>query len=99
MKKETLLNELRNNTCIILKPSPVAGIGVFALTDIKKEQRNIFSNDQSEWIKVTKEEVLQLPAHSKALIENFCLYDDENYFIPEYGFKIVDLVIYLNHAD
>ncbi len=99
MKKERLLNELHNNTVVILKPSAVAGIGVFALVDIKKGQRNIFSNDKSEWIKLSKTEIDQLPLHSKALIENFCLYDEEYYFVPEYGFKMMDLVVYLNHSD
>jgi SET domain-containing protein len=32
-------------------------------------------------------------------VENFCLFDEENYFVPEYGFKMMDLVVYLNHAD
>jgi SET domain-containing protein len=27
------------------------------------------------------------------------LFDEKSYFIPEYGFKMVDLVIYLNHSD
>ncbi|MEO7522782.1 MAG: SET domain-containing protein [Ferruginibacter sp.] len=99
MKKEQLLSELHNNTFVVLKTSAVAGIGVFALIDIKKGQRNIFSNDKSEWIKISKEEVSQLPTHSKTLIENFCLYDEEHYFVPEYGFKMMDLVVYLNHSD
>jgi len=99
MTKEALLNELRNNTFVMLRPSPVQGIGVFAATDIKKGQRNIFSNDKSEWIKITKEEIASLPQHSKAIVENFCLYDEDNYYVPEYGFKMVDLVIYLNHSD
>lgn len=99
MKKEQLLQELRNNTFVTIRTSPVAGIGVFALVDIKKGQRNIFSNDKSEWISLSREEVAQLPEHSRALIENFCLFDDENYFVPEYGFKMMDLVVYLNHSD
>ena len=31
------------------------------------------------------------------LIETYCLFDEQNYFVPEYGFKMPDLVIYLNH--
>lgn len=99
MKKQQLLEQLQHHTKVILRPSAIDGIGVFALTDIKQGERNLFSNDKSEWIKLTKEEVNQLPAHSKALIENFCLYDSDHYFVPEYGFKMADLVIYLNHAD
>jgi SET domain-containing protein len=43
--------------------------------------------------------VYTLPSHSRDLIENFCLYDDDNYYVPEYGFKMVDLTIFLNHSD
>lgn len=99
MTREALMNELRHNTYVMLRPSPVEGIGVFAVADIKKGQRNIFSNDKSEWIKIPKAEIDSLPQHSKAIVENFCLYDEEHYYVPEYGFKMVDLVIYLNHSD
>jgi len=99
MNKAELMNELLHNTLVMLKPSPVQGIGVFAITDIGKGQRAIFSNDKSEWIKISKTEIGSLPQHSKAVVENFCLYDEENYFVPEYGFKMVDLVIFLNHDD
>lgn len=98
-KKEKLLLELRSQTFVTLKPSAVAGIGVFALVDIPKGQRGIFSSDTSEWIEVSKAEVVQLPDHSRKLVENFCLYDADHYYIPEYGFKMADLVVYLNHAD
>ena len=99
MDKASLLNELANNTFVMLKPSPVQGIGVFAVRDIPLGQRQLFSNDSSEWIKIPKEEVNQLPEHSKFLVENHCLYDEDCYYVPEYGFKMIDPVIYLNHAD
>ncbi len=98
-KKDRLLQELTYNTFVRLQPSRVEGIGVFAITDIKKGQQNIFSNDKSEWIKVSHAEVSLLPAHTKDLVENFCLFDNEHYYVPEYGFKIADLVIFLNHSD
>jgi SET domain-containing protein len=99
MKKQRLLNALKNNTLVMIRPSPVEGIGVFALIDIKKGQRKIFSDDKSEWIKIPKTEIAALPPHSRALVENYCLYDNDHYFVPEYGFKMIDLVIFLNHSD
>lgn len=102
MKLQKLLAELQHNTYATLLPSKVHGIGVFAIRDIPKGCRAMFSspNDkEDEYIKVPKEQINKLPAHAIALIENFCLYDEENYFIPEKGFKKVDLVIYLNHSD
>jgi SET domain-containing protein len=99
MDKHTLLKELRDNLFIMLKPSRIAGIGVFAIADIKKGQRNIFSNDKSEWLKISREEIATLPQHSQKVVENYCLYDDENYYVPENAFKVVDLVMFLNHSD
>jgi SET domain-containing protein len=99
MNKEALLNELANTTYVMIKPSPLHGIGVFAIRDIPKGTSNIFSKGVGDWIKVSKEEVDALPQHSKDLIENHCLFDEDFYFIPDYGFKLVDLVIYLNHSE
>ena len=99
MNKAQLLAELSQHTFVALKPSPIEGIGVFAIADIKEGQSGLFSKDKSEWIAVTKAEVEALPPHSRFLVENHCLYDDAHYFIPEYGFKMIDLVVYLNHSD
>ena len=97
--QQKLLHLLAHHTFIMLKPSPIQGIGVFAIRDIQKGQRKIFSEDQSEWIKIPKSEIEKLPASIRFLVENHCLYDDENYFVPEYGFKMIDPVIYINHSD
>ena len=99
MNKAALLKQLASATYVMIKASAVHGIGVFAIRDIPKGTQDIFSEGIGEWIQVSKEEVEVLPSHSRALIENHCLFDDKNYFIPDYGFKLVDLVIYLNHSD
>jgi len=99
MTKEQLLSELRNDTYVIIKPSPLHGIGVFALRTIPKGQRGLFSKNIGEWIPISKKEVSELPQYSIDLVENYCLYDEENYFIPDYGFKVIDLVNFLNHSD
>jgi SET domain-containing protein len=101
MTKEELLNELAGNTWVMIKPSPIEGIGVFALQDIPKGCRSMFSktNAHEQWITITRTEVEKLPEHAKLLIENYCLYDKTNYFVPDYGFKKMDLVNFLNHSD
>ena len=98
-KKEALLQQLRAHTYVMIKPSPLHGIGVFAIRPIPKGTKNIFSEGMGDWIQVSKQEVASLPISSKDLIENHCLFDEDHYFIPEYGFKLLDLVIYLNHSD
>jgi len=99
MNKEALLKQLAESTYVMIKASPVHGIGVFAIRDIPRGTQDIFSQGVGEWIEVSKEEVEALPKHSRDLVENHCLFDEKSYFIPDYGFKLVDLVIYLNHSN
>ena len=101
MTKEELLRELSGNTWVMLKPSPIEGIGVFALQDIPKGCRNMFGKPDAagEWITVTKREIEELPAHAQFLVGNYCLYDEDNYFIPAHGFKKMDISLFLNHSD
>jgi len=102
MTKEELVNELQSNTWVMIKPSPIQGIGVFALQDIPKGCRSMFSKarkSHEEYICITKADVEKLPAHSRTLVETYCLYDEDNYFVPDCGFKKMDLVYFLNHAD
>ena len=98
MTKDELLKELAHTTYVALKPSPVHGIGVFAIADIPKGCKEIFSSNIGEWIKISIAEVEKLPQHSRSLIETYCLFDEEHYFVPDYGFKLMDLVNYLNHS-
>ncbi len=101
MNKKELLKELSANSYIMLRPSPIEGVGVFAICDIPKGCRDMFSKPDAadKWISVSKEEVNALPPHSKFLVENYCLYDDANYFVPDHGFKKMDLALFLNHSD
>ncbi len=99
MTKLELLNELHHSTYAMIQPSPIHGIGVFAIRDIPKGTKNIFTKESGEWIKVHRAEVDALPEHSKNLVETHCLFDDDYYYLPDYGFKKLDIVIFLNHAE
>lgn len=98
MTAQEILEELRNQTYATLKPSPIHGIGVFAVRDIPKGCRQIFSKGHGNWIKLPIAEVERLPDHSRNLVETYCVFDEENYFIPDYGFKVMDMINYLNHS-
>ncbi len=105
MPLDRLLRELRDDTYIALRPSAVAGIGVFALRDIPLGCRTIFSpphagdDGDDGYVAVPRAEIDALPAHSRHLVETYCLFDDERYFVPRDGFKKMDLVSFLNHSE
>jgi len=99
--KEILLQELSQHTYVMLRPSNIAGIGVFAMRPIPKGCRDMFSqpNPQDLWITLTKLEVEQLPGHARELVENYCLFDAHQYYVPQQGFKSLDVSLFLNHSD
>ena len=99
--KEKLLHELVNNTYVMLKPSKVGGVGVFAIRDIPKGCRSIFSNPDvnEKWISISKQEVSALPGFAQDMVNNYCLFDAQVFFVPEAGFKKLDLCYYINHSD
>jgi SET domain-containing protein len=99
MNKTELLAELSNNTWVMIKPSALHGIGVFAIRDIPKGCRDIFAKEMGEWINVPRTEIDALPQHAKDLVENFCLFDETTYYLPAQGFKAIDLSLFLNHSD
>jgi SET domain-containing protein len=98
MTKEELLKELAEETFITLRSSTVHGIGVFALRDIPKGCKTIFSRNVGNWIKVPIRDIENLPEASRNLVETYCLYDETDYYLPDYGFKVMDMVNYLNHS-
>jgi hypothetical protein len=98
MTKSQLLEELSHNSYVRLLPSAVHGIGVFAMRDIPKGCRDLFSRDPGEWHRLDFAEVEQLPAYSRQLIETYCLFDENSYFVPAHGFKQMDLSLFLNHG-
>ena len=66
MNKEALLKQLAESTYVMIKASPIHGIGVFAIRDIPKGTQDIFSQGIGDWIQVSKEEVNALPKHSRS---------------------------------
>jgi len=102
MDKSRLLAELSQSTFVMLRPSPLSGVGVFAIIDIPKGCRDMFSapDPEERWITLSKKEVDSLPEQAQFMIGNYCLYDEElNYFVPEKGFKKMDVSLFINHSD
>ncbi len=97
--KQRLIQQLQERTYVKLQASPLHGIGVFAIRDIPKGTRYIFSPPHNRFTHLSYAEVDALPEHSRALIENFCLYDETGYFVPDEGFDTMDIALYLNHSE
>lgn len=99
MSHPPFLQSLLQQTWVMLRPSSLHGIGVFAIRDIPAGCREMFSPEPGEWHTVPRTEVDALPSFMRDLVENYCLYDETNYFIPAGGFRQMDLSLFLNHSD
>jgi len=95
---ELVLSEIKD-VYVRLKPSSISGIGVFAIRDIPKGCREMFTRDTGEWIKVPKEEVEKMPAYTREMVETYCTFDHDSYYIERTGFKKMDLCCYVNHSE
>jgi len=84
-------------TRIALAPSEIHGVGVFALADIPVGTRDLFSPPRA-WVPLPLAAVEALPPYARELAERYCLNDGENYFVPHHGFRVYDLVVFLNHS-
>ena len=100
MTKSELLAELSHNTYVMLKPSAIEGVGVFAVQEIPKGCREMFTKPtaQDHWITLSMKEVEELPPHARLMVGNYCLFDDKNYFVPGHGLKSLDISLFLNHS-
>jgi SET domain-containing protein len=91
-KKENLMPDTECFTR--LKPSPIHGIGVFAIRDIPKGT-NIFKDDLSEMIWVDRVEVQRKSGEIRRLYDDFCVLDDGKYGCPN-GFNNLTVAWYIN---
>lgn len=98
MTTQQLLKELKH-TYVKIGPSPIQGIGVFAIRKISRGCRSMFSKDNGEWIKIPKSSIKKLPLSSQRLVKNYCTYDNKYYYIEKTGFKKMDLANFVNHSD
>ncbi len=101
MPHARLLHDLQHRTYVMLRPSAVAGIGVFAVRPIPVGCRDIFSpptGTEDGFVPVPRREIALLDEHARHLVETYCLFDEKHYFVPEDGFKKMDLVHFLNHS-
>ena len=77
-----------------LQPSPIHGVGVFAIRDIP-EGTNIFSDDTSEMEWIDANNVAQTNGEIRRLYSDFCIRRKGKYGCPK-GFNNLTVSWYLN---
>ena len=93
-KKEERESQPDTESFTRLKPSPIHGIGVFAIRDISKGT-NIFKDDRSEMVWVDRTEVQKKSGEIRRLYDDFCVQDNGKYGCPN-GFNNLTVAWYIN---
>jgi SET domain-containing protein len=94
------VSEIKNTTdefSFILKPSKIAGVGVFTTHPIKKGTRLLVFSGGGPGRKVRKSEAIKNPAMKK-FIEFFAVVQDGWAYLPS-SFSCMCVGWYLNHSD
>lgn len=100
-KKDRLLDNLKYDTYVRLRPSPLQGVGVFAIKDIPKGVNPFKMANKPKYnsIKCTASDLKHVDPFVKKMIEDFIEPEGTSYHIPENGLNSLDLTFYLNHGD
>lgn len=101
-RKDKLLENLRYDVYTRLRPSPLGGVGVFAIKDIPKgvDPFNTVKKVKHKPVKCTKNDIKNLDPGVKKMISDFFeLEEDGGYYVPENGLNSLDITFYLNHSD
>ena len=96
--KEKLHEHLLTEVYCKLGVSPIHGIGVFALRDIKAGTTPLKSMVTNKEIKFSRDELKKVPGSVRRHLSIFCLIEKGRVFVPEIGMNAVNLSTYLNHS-
>ena len=88
--------EAHNDVLCKLAPSPIHGVGVFAIKDIPADTV-IFRSDTA-YDEVDIKILNRIPKEVAELYSSLFIYDDESIWIPKNGVNSVDISFYINHS-
>lgn len=96
--KEEILNKLKN-TYTRLKPSPIGGVGVFAIRDIPKNICPFPLIKKTRWALFHKSELKEINKEVFKMIDDFVVIEkDGTVYIPDCGLNALDISYFVNHS-
>ncbi len=98
MKKRKLIENLRNEVYVRIMPSPIAGVGVFAIRDIPKGV-NPFGEYKMNFVKISLDEIRNdplIPPPVKKYVQDMCVIEDGCIYLPSCGINNIHLDFFFN---
>ena len=101
MKRAALLRRVLADCYCGLQPSPIHGVGVFALRDIPKGRnpfRTLPKYATTGFVRATEDDLAALSPRLAALIRALFVASAGKLYVPTCGLNIIYLDTYLNHS-
>lgn len=96
--KEEILSKLKN-TYTRLKPSPIGGVGVFAIRNIPKDVSPFPPTKKTRWALFHTSELKDIDKEVYKMIDDFVVIEkDGTVYIPDYGLNAMDASYFVNHS-
>lgn len=94
-----VLANIKNNTYCRLKPSPVHGIGVFAIRDIEKGMNPFVLRGRSHaWIGIKERDFRSFHPEIIDMIRAYFVKDKGKFWVHAQGLNALTIEFYLNHS-
>lgn len=100
MNKQQLIEELRRRVYLRLMPSPISGVGVFAIRDIPAGV-DPFGEDDTDYEQIPIGEIRndpEIPDAVKKYAEDMCAVEGGFMFVPKDGVNKIDPGFFVNHS-
>jgi len=97
--KTNLIENLKKTYCR-LKPSPISGVGVFAIRNIPKNINPFQGINNQKWHEINMSELAGLDKEILTMVDNFFVIGkDRKVLIPEFGLNGMDISFFINHSE
>lgn len=96
-KKSTF--SLLKNTYTRLRPSPIGGVGVFAVRDIPAGINPFPGSESTEWHRFTINELKDLDLAVMKMVEDFFVLNDDEVYIPDSALNGINISFFVNNSD
>jgi hypothetical protein len=98
IKKNELLEHLKNHIYVRIGISKVHDIGLIAIRDIPKGVNPFQSLLKYRFLGITQSELRGVPKEVQKMILDYCAVENGKIYIPTVGFNPVHLLHFINHS-
>ncbi|MGC9968595.1 MAG: SET domain-containing protein [Minisyncoccia bacterium] len=100
MDKSLLIANLKNGVYVRPQPSPLGGVGLFAIRDIPPGI-DPFPGDNIEFTEIPEAEIMNdpaIPESVKKYVDDICVYRENCYLVPKDGLNNITISSFINYS-